>query len=799
MRKIFFVSMVIGICLVNAPAYCENLPESIKETVLKDIGFYKPVEGPTTPVLARFLVSYGYVTDNGPTEKLKKLGPYLREDQGGVLGGIYIGEGSIFYLTLAKRVLKSIDYANKWKLNNLDTWSFTFTYFMEPTLPELPQRGLFTGKGTAMFNPATGKFDTVFEKDVGPRYGSSLGDRGGFEYYEWLEKQPVPSKPESAQLPMVNKPARIVSAEEKVPIPEFYGVYLVSDGKLIPTRDASSSITTLTDEMGIPAGIGLKKLSGVSLSPKAYIIIYKKVEGVEELELCYGLRKYKFDNKLQLWRSEIEIPVKIGPVSRQPDLYRVVPISPLTEGVYVFGNIIEGWANFVVGKIPGIQPMPGKDHTELPSQAPIITETPEKITIDSLTRNITDTNYFPEQSKIFDASFDTVCAAANKFLKDYTIDISDSNKGILTTKQMTNFTGDRKEQVFVLIEKMSENSTKVTVKDFYYEYRQYNAPYQYQDGWYRNTYTSATVLSGIEKEIKREVKKQEKQGYLVAADGKQYYFVTVAGKEYKVSGDIFTGKKEGRFFTDDKANIVRDIALTKKIAESAWVYENIVKAPGVPASKRVSAILSTYKALRRYELAQDILARVSVQILAATISGGTTLTYTVPAGLTWRVAHDQLINLKGLLSLTGRQGLEEALTKYQQMESLIAKLKPNQIDETTATEIKTLYDSAYGLDLPYSALLASLMPKRGRELVDKALKDMGDELVMTLPLPDKTISDAVLTNRELFDLQGKMDDALKSIPALKEYYEKLNLAKRLKEANEQVIAVWAEQAVHYKQ
>lgn len=36
-------------------------------------------------------------------------------------------------------------------------------------------------------------------------------------------------------------------------------------------------------------------------------------------------------------------------------------------------------------------------------------------------------------------------------------------------------------------------------------------------------------------------------------------------------------------------------------------------------------------------------------------------------------------------------------------------------------------------------------------------------------------------------------------PALKEYYEKLDLAKRMKEANEQVITAWADEAVRYKQ
>lgn len=292
-----------------------------------------------------------------------------------------------------------------------------------------------------------------------------------------------------------------------------------------------------------------------------------------------------------------------------------------------------------------------------------------------------------------------------------------------------------------------------------------------------------------------EKKAQENNTNLeVREQEKQKYFVTIRKKQYEVSGDIFTGKKEGRIFKDEKGDVVRDLDLAKKIAQTAWVYENIVKAPGVPNSQRVSAILETHKSLRQYELAQDILARMSVQIIATTISGGATLIYTVPAGLTWRVVRDQFANLKGLLSLTGRQGLEETLSKYQQMESLITKLKPNHIDDVNAAEIKKLYESAYGLDLPYSALLTSLMPKKGCKLVDKALKDVGDELIKTLPL-----SDATLTTREVFELQGKMDDALKTNPVLKKYYEKLDLAKRLKDANEQIISAWAEHAVQYKE
>jgi hypothetical protein len=140
------------------------------------------------------------------------------------------------------------------------------------------------------------------------------------------------------------------------------------------------------------------------------------------------------------------------------------------------------------------------------SQVPIIPQTTEKITISSLTKNIPDTDYFVGQSKIFDASFDTVWNAANKYLKEKDeIDISDFDKGILTTKRMTNFLRDHTYQTFVLIEKISEDSTKVTVKVFFYEYKQYWPPHQHLNGWHKagRTFMSEIALGGIEKEIKK--------------------------------------------------------------------------------------------------------------------------------------------------------------------------------------------------------------------------------------------------------------------------------------------------------
>jgi hypothetical protein len=608
-------------------------------------------------------------------------------------------------------------------------------------------------------------------------------------------------------------------AEEKIPIPEFYGVYFVSKGKLIQARDAVEenrvklSNVDRRDARSPTLWMGVEELSGISLSPRDYFLLYQKLENNGMPLKLYNL---KFIRQLSpeitgslkwheanMWMLGKEIPLNVGPVKEESDLYRLVPTSQLEDGVYAlitytmevvysgglydetFGNFID----FVIGS-PQI-PVPKSESLQVSTQTPLpsFKTTPEKITIDWLTRNLPygdrNAGEFQAREKTYNVTFDDAWAAVNNaILKDreeITTSERDKDKGVLIGQGKCIIWKDCYKWTAAIIERITEYSVKITIKSISYRVNTYETV----DGVsHREVYVdsfSYLIHKNLEKELKSKVKQPP-------------YLAVIEGKQYKVSGDIFTGKKEGRVFKDEKGAVVRDLALAKKIAQAAWVYENVVKATGLPGSKRVSAILETHKRLRQYELAQGILARASVQILAATISGGATLTYTVPAGLTWRVVREQFLNLKGLLSLTGRQGLEEALSKYQQIESSIANLKPNSIDEVTAFEIRRLYEPAHGLELSCGALLTSLMPKRGRQLLEKALKDIGDELVRTLPL-----SDEVLTTREVLDLQGKMDDALKTNPALKEYYEKLDLAKRLREANEQVITAWAEQAVGYKE
>ena len=158
--------------------------------------------------------------------------------------------------------------------------------------------------------------------------------------------------------------------EGEIPVPEFYGAYFLSNGKLIEAKDAfeENRLKTVGDLYSNKTGIN--QLSGISLAADDYIVIYDK--NVSSLVSLLQLGKFKFIKELELgiwpnrklykmnyWIFEQDIPMNIGPVKGQPDLYRMVPKTPLSDGVYaVYYNIESVMSSdkrlvldFVVGKV----------------------------------------------------------------------------------------------------------------------------------------------------------------------------------------------------------------------------------------------------------------------------------------------------------------------------------------------------------------------------------------------------------------------------------------------------------------
>lgn len=120
--------------------------------------------------------------------------------------------------------------------------------------------------------------------------------------------------------------------------------------------------------------------------------------------------------------------------------------------------------------------------------------------IESLTKDIPDTNHFVALAKVYYAPFDVVWIAVNRYLETQgSIVVSDRDKGIVIIKKSTS---DFKLQDVSIVERVSEDSTKITVKGFCYKYSCYQGGYC---GWEKlgSDFCSNISLNGIKKRIKK--------------------------------------------------------------------------------------------------------------------------------------------------------------------------------------------------------------------------------------------------------------------------------------------------------
>jgi hypothetical protein len=118
--------------------------------------------------------------------------------------------------------------------------------------------------------------------------------------------------------------------------------------------------------------------------------------------------------------------------------------------------------------------------------------------IELLTKNISDTNYFSARAKIYFAPFAVVWAAVHEYVGG-TTDTSDEKVGVITAKSASaNF----RSEIFVLVERNSEESTKVTAKYFCYNYTKYQSGYY---RWEKNgpDFCTNILLRGLKKRIKK--------------------------------------------------------------------------------------------------------------------------------------------------------------------------------------------------------------------------------------------------------------------------------------------------------
>jgi len=143
---------------------------------------------------------------------------------------------------------------------------------------------------------------------------------------------------------------------KKIPIPEFYGMYLLSKGNLIKLKEAYEEKRVKTFD-GSP---GIATISGIDITDKKLsFIIYQRDLSIERIKL-YKL-KYVYDidteidkfliwerfNEVNLWMADSKIELKIAPIEGKPDMCRLIIDTPFSDGVYVLVTS-KGFGDFSV-------------------------------------------------------------------------------------------------------------------------------------------------------------------------------------------------------------------------------------------------------------------------------------------------------------------------------------------------------------------------------------------------------------------------------------------------------------------
>ena len=268
------------------------------------------------------------------------------------------------------------------------------------------------------------------------------------------------------------------------------------------------------------------------------------------------------------------------------------------------------------------------------------------------------------------------------------------------------------------------------------------------------------------------------------------YSVLSNGHLYKIKVLGSPGPQERLFFFDEKGAQITDANAAFQLASSVWTYDNVVASPDARAgSTRVSGILGTSKALQNYSNVQDLLARSMVEALEAVATDGASLSKAVP-NITVGALKSQLLSApKTILTLTAQRGLEESLTKYRQLDSLLPPQDSTALNAVDLGRIKSLYVQARTLELPYEALAVKLMPTQGSDLTNAALKSAMSEITSGPLFSDSPT--AAVNLQGILSLEKSLKDLAKSLPAFQDYSQNLALAVNLAAANENTITKWA--------
>jgi len=248
------------------------------------------------------------------------------------------------------------------------------------------------------------------------------------------------------------------------------------------------------------------------------------------------------------------------------------------------------------------------------------------------------------------------------------------------------------------------------------------------------------------------------------------------------------GVQESPVFFDSANQPVSDPVLARRLSVGAWTVDNVVLDAGYRLRTRsgeVASLLETAAELKKYEVVQDELVRLSVEAFAATVSDGRTLGGSLGRAVKGGVKAQVKDPKNYLLSLTSGS-LVRSMQDFQSMESKMKNLDANSYDVTQLGQIETLYREGSGLLQTFRPVAVAMMPKNWTDLVDQALSSMGSQVLSVLEsLPEAATPaqfvDALWSKVGIVQLAGDIQLLA----------QKVKFARDISAANDRMFDRWA--------
>ncbi len=261
------------------------------------------------------------------------------------------------------------------------------------------------------------------------------------------------------------------------------------------------------------------------------------------------------------------------------------------------------------------------------------------------------------------------------------------------------------------------------------------------------------------------------------------YSIEIGQQTYKVEAFGPAGPNRVHVFLDQAGAVVRNSSLLQQLALGAWTREIIVdRYTAGNGSGQVKVALAVDANLEGWEDATDILARATVESIKAVATGGASLNAAAP-NLTLGIVEQQLTNPKIALAHWAHAGMEQSLTDYREIESLLPAAREKTVKLSDLRRIESLYSEANTLFSVSQALVSAIAPTTWQDEFANYISSAVSELKPSLP-----VSQAFLTLNNVLKLEELVAAATKSFSA---YKQSLDLALAVAASTQQKISTWA--------